>query len=123
MDIQNRDDLSRLVHEFYKKVVADPVIGPFFTRVVAFSWEEHIPVMISFWDSLLFGTASYKGNPMVKHIELNRAEKMEHVHFEQWLSLWEETIREHFSGPRADEVANRARSIASIMELKIKANP
>jgi hemoglobin len=57
---------------------------------------------------------------MIKHIALNQIATMERRHFDQWLRLWEETVREHFSGPKSEEAIKKAGSIAAIMELKIK---
>ncbi|WP_276482860.1 group III truncated hemoglobin [Paraflavitalea pollutisoli] len=120
-DIQNREDISLLVNEFYKKVIPDQLIGHFFTRVVHFTWEDHIPVMISFWDTVLFAQLSYKGNPMVKHVALDQLYPLDPLHFDRWLYLWQETVRHHFAGPKADEAIERAHSIAKIMKAKIAA--
>ncbi|MBA2421857.1 MAG: group III truncated hemoglobin [Chitinophagales bacterium] len=119
-DIQNRADVEILVNEFYKKVIPDTIIGNFFTKVVSFSRDIHIPVMISFLETILFGTASYSGNPMKKHVELNNLLPLEPLHFERWLGLWKETIYENFEEPKATEAINRAQSIAQIMQIKIK---
>ena len=35
-DIENKQDIELLINEFYKKVMADPFIGPFFTKVAHF---------------------------------------------------------------------------------------
>ncbi len=71
-DIQERKDIELLVDEFYKKVLKDDVIGHFFTEVVQLDWEKHIPIMYDFWETTLLGNIKYKGNPMVKHIELSK---------------------------------------------------
>ena len=119
-DIETRDDIELLVNEFYKKVVPDPLIGHFFTRVVHFSWEVHIPVMISFWESVLLGGQAYKGNPMVKHIELDALYPLDPLHFDRWLYLWQETVRALFEGDKAKEAVDRAHSIAQIIQAKIQ---
>lgn len=118
-EIQNRDDIVFLIDEFYKRVVKDELIGYFFTEIVVLQWETHIPVMIDFWESMIFGSMKYKGNPMVKHIELNRKEPMLPKHFERWLSLWVTTVNEFFCGVHADEAIKRARLIAEIMQNKL----
>ena len=71
-DILNREGIKMLVDSFYKKVLKDDIIGFIFTDTVEFIWEKHIPIMYDFWDSMLFHTAFYKGNPMLKHIALNK---------------------------------------------------
>ena len=120
-DIETREDIELLVNEFYKKVIPDRLIGHFFTRVVHFSWEEHIPVMISFWESVLLGGQAYKGNPMVKHIELDRLYPLDPLHFDRWLYLWQETVRQLFAGPTANEAIDRAHTIAQIIKTKVAA--
>ncbi len=117
-DIQNREDISVLINSFYLKVMTDPIIGHFFTET-NFSLETHIPVMISFWESILFKVPSYSGNPMIKHIALNKIFRMQEQHFATWLVLWESNLHSHFTGPIAQEAIIRARSIAQIMEAKI----
>jgi len=47
-DIENRDDIIRLVNTFYDKVKPDETIGYFFNRVVDVNWEKHLPVMYNF---------------------------------------------------------------------------
>jgi len=119
-DIATKADIELLVTKFYEQVIPDDVIGVFFTKVANFSWEEHIPVLVSFWNSLLLGANSYKGNPMIKHIELNELLPLEAPHFERWLQLWVKTVHDNFAGPKADEAISRAQNIAGVMQLKIK---
>lgn len=121
-DIENIDDIKLLVDSFYKKVIPDKTIGYFFTEVVKFDWEVHLPVMYSFWDSILFGTMNYKGNPMIKHIEMNKKENLHKEHFDQWMKLWGETIDELFVGEKANEAKKRAGSIGQLMQYKINQN-
>lgn len=118
-DIENKSDIEFLVDEFYKKVVADELIGKFFTIVVNFDWDVHIPIMNSFWETVLFGKASYKGNPMIKHVELNKLARLEPVHFERWLNLWKITINENFTGEKASEAITKAETIAKLMQSKL----
>ena len=80
-DITSEQDIKLLVDSFYKKVIVDPVIGFIFTELANFSWDKHIPVMYSFWSSILLGAHSYAGNPMVKHIDLNKLIPLNGVHF------------------------------------------
>ena len=119
-DILNENDTALLIDAFYRKVVADPVIGFLFTDIVALSWEEHIPIMNDFWNAILLGTGSYRRNPMIKHLDLDRKVALTPVHFERWLLLWEQTLEEHFQGPTADHALQRAKHIASVMQHKIE---
>ncbi|GAB4468548.1 MAG: hypothetical protein OHK0057_09530 [Thermoflexibacter sp.] len=63
-DITNSQNIENLVSNFYQKVKQDKIIRHFFTSVVQLSWDTHIPIRISYWNTILFRTQSYKGNPM-----------------------------------------------------------
>lgn len=119
-DITTEADISFLVDEFYRKVVADATIGFIFTEVLTFTWKKHIPVMCSFWSSVLLGSNSYAGNPMVKHIELDKKFPLSQIHFDKWLELWENTVNENFDGKNAREAISRAKNIAALMRHKIE---
>jgi len=119
-DIQTEGDIKILVDKFYQKVLADPVIGFIFTEIVVLSWEQHIPIMNSFWSSLLLGSNTYNGNPMIKHMELNKRMPLTKVHFDRWLQLWESTVNENFIGAKANEAITRAQNIAALMHHKME---
>ena len=121
-DITSETDIKNLIDKFYTKVIADPVIGFIFTDVINLSWEKHIPVMIAFWSSVLLGTNGYTGNPLTKHIELDKKIPLTKIHFERWIELWENTIAENYKGKIADEAILKAKNIASVLQIKIGKN-
>lgn len=118
-DIQYKRDIRDLVETFYKSALADPLIGPVFTAA-KFDLEQHIPIMVSFWETILFDVITYQGNPMLKHMELNRSVPLQPAHFERWMEIWKATINNKFSGPLAEKAIIRAMSIGQLMEYKIK---
>lgn len=118
-DIENRKDIEMLVDAFYTKVIKDETIGYIFNEVVKLDWEKHIPIMYDFWETTLFHKAIYKGNPMKIHVDLNVKEQLKKVHFDQWLTLFNETVDELFDGEKAILAKTRALSIATIMQIKI----
>jgi hemoglobin len=118
-DIENTTDITLLVNKFYIKVIDDAVIGYIFKSIPHFSFETHMPIMISFWETLLFGVASYKGNPMLTHIQLHKTTPLQAEHFKQWLYLWEQTTNENFEGKNADEAIAKAKNIGGLMQYKI----
>lgn len=111
-DISHREDIQLLVDSFYTKVQADELLGPVFSHV---DWPHHLPIMYNFWSSMLLGDQSYRGNPFQKHMPLPIQPK----HFDRWLELFKETVNEHFSGEKADEVMSRAEAIAGIFQLRM----
>ncbi len=118
-DIQNRKDVETLVDRFYKQVVKDELIAVFFTKVVVLDWKVHISIMYNFWESILFGKATYKGNAMLKHILLNQKMPLKEEHFERWLMLWGHTIDENFKGEKAEEAKQKAKQIGDLMKFKV----
>ena len=120
-DIKERADIELLVDRFYEKVGTDPLLGPIFNDIAQIDWEEHLPKMYAFWSSILFGEGSYKGDPMAKHVQLSQKTSLEQQHFERWFWLFRETLETHFEGPMTEHVLHRARSIAGIMQHKVKA--
>lgn len=120
MDIQSRKDIEILVKSFYDKVIKDESIGFIFTDIAKVNWEQHLPVMYDFWETLLLDAASYRKNAMEVHYVLNRKFPLEEKHFSRWLQLFSETVNELFSGEKATQAKKKAKSIADLMLYKMK---
>ena len=118
-DIEDRKDIELLINSFYDKVKQDAIIGLFFTEVVQVNWEKHLPVMYNFWENIVFQTGSYNGNPMDKHLELNKKSLILMEHFQRWILLFNETVDELFKGKKAELIKQRALSISTVMQIKI----
>lgn len=119
-DLENADDIKLLVDSFYGLVQDDPLLGPIFNDVAGVNWEHHLPRMYSFWESVLFGKAEFKGNPMQSHIELAKRTTLDEQQFETWKKLWGQSIDRHFRGAMAEEARQRAGNIAALMLYKIR---
>ena len=119
-DIQNAEDVKLLVDSFYKRVLEDDFIGFIFRDHMSLPLEKHLPVMYSFWESVLLGNPGYKGNPILSHIHLNRKVPLTESHFTIWTDLWAHTIDELFKGPTADIAKKRAFTMKQLMMYKIK---
>lgn len=118
-DINNIEDIKLLVDSFYGKVKTDDVIGYFFNDIAKVDWSMHLPKMYSFWNSILFGEGSFKGNPMVTHILLNKKEPLEEKHFKHWQGLFFSTVDELFEGNNAAAIKQKAANIAGLMSFKV----
>jgi hemoglobin len=118
-DITSPEDIKSLVDTFYENIKKDTTIGYFFTDVVHVDWDKHLPNMYLFWESIVFKNAAYKGNPMLKHIALNKKEALNGAHFNKWITLWETNVNTHFTGKNATEIVVRAKQIAGLMEFKV----
>ena len=119
-NLESREDIELLVNSFYEKVVKDETIGFFFKDIIKVDWDKHLPKMYSFWESILFGQMSYKGNPMAIHFPINESTAMEKKHFDRWLSLWKETISENFEGENASMAITKSENIAKLMSYKME---
>ncbi|MFC6266795.1 group III truncated hemoglobin [Frigoriflavimonas asaccharolytica] len=119
-NLETREDVEFLVNTFYEKVGKDETIGFFFNDVAKVNWDSHLPKMYQFWETLLFGKASYKGNPMAKHFPINELQAMEKHHFDHWLQLWTATVDENFEGENAEAAKTKASNIANLMAYKME---
>ena len=119
VDIQNREDIDRLMRNFYEKLLNDSDMAPIFDKVVAKGLDHHFDVLVDFWDNILFFTGAYKNNAMVKHMALNEWYPLQKVHFEKWLNFFKSSVDELFEGEKATLAKDRADQIATLMELKI----
>jgi hemoglobin len=110
-----------LVNKFYEKVRVDDTIGYIFEDIFKVNWDIHMEVMYNFWESVLFYTANYTGNPMIVHRQINNVVSLTPEHFKRWLQLFHATVDENFEGEKAELAKQRATSIATVMQMKIKA--
>ena len=118
-DIVSQDDIQVLVNSFYDKVKTSE-IGFFFEEIAKVNWEKHLPKMYIFWESVLFATVKFNGNPMGAHFPINEIIPMEKKHFEAWLQLWKETVEENFTGEMAETAIYKATNIANLMSHKMQ---
>ena len=118
-DIKDRADIKQLVDTFYTKVRADETIGYLFNEVAKVNWEQHLPRMYDFWENILFQTGGFKGNPMVAHVQLHQKSPLSAAHFARWQQLFLATVDELFKGDMAELIKQRARSIATMMQIKV----
>jgi hemoglobin len=114
-DIQNREDIIKLVDAFYEKVKVDETIGYIFTTIAQVNWELHLPRMYDFWENILFCTGNFDGNPMKTHKILNQKIAMNFTHFNRWNTIFNETVNSLFKGEKAEEIKNRAMNISKAM--------
>ncbi|MBK7344225.1 MAG: group III truncated hemoglobin [Saprospiraceae bacterium] len=119
-EITTRKDITLLVESFYTRVMDDEVIGYIFRDLEHFSWDTHIPVMIDFWCTLLLDEMAYKGNPMIKHIDLHRRTPLTQEHFTRWKHLFFATLDDLFEGERVNEAKKRVEAMEILMLMKIR---
>jgi hemoglobin len=118
-DISSREDLFLLVKRFYEKLLSDETISYLFTDIAKIDLDHHLPVLVDFWDSILFQSDTYRKNAMQPHLILNQKSPLEKHHFETWLNYFNHTVDELFEGEKAFIAKERARSIATVMQIKL----
>lgn len=111
-DIENEEDIKNLVHSFYSKVKENETLFEIFDPIIQNNWPAHLEKMIKFWSTLLLYTHQYKDDPMPKHLPLD----LDKEHFDIWLTLFNQTLDEMFSGEIVENAKKRAFSIARIMK-------
>ena len=119
-DIQNREDISRLVGAFYARAFKDPIIGYIFTDVARIDLDEHLPVFTDFWETVLFRAGTYKRNALQVHFALNAKVPLEAEMFDRWLGIWTSNVDDHFSGEVADRAKLQATRIAGSMHRRVR---
>jgi hemoglobin len=122
-DIENREDLVLLLNSFYQKAFKDDLIGRFFTEVVPLDLNTHIPIIADFWESVVFGSRGYRKNVMEVHRHIHQLSSIKKEHLDRWIKLFSGTVDELFEGERAILIKQRAKSIATLMDIKLNHNP
>lgn len=115
-EIETPEDVKFMVDSFYEKVNQDQLLSPVFNDFANVDWESHLPKMYTFWESILFATGEYQGQPFQKHIPL----PISLAHFERWIKLFEDNVDQHFEGEKAALAKHRALTIAHIFKTKLK---
>ena len=118
-DILGRAEIEQMVNAFYHRVRADDTLGFIFDRVAATDWETHLPKMHAFWETVLFRSGGYTGNPLAAHARLTPLTAMGREQFDRWLSLFRATVDDLFAGEKADHIKNCAADMANVIHAKI----
>ncbi len=118
-DIETRADLEVVLARFYDTALADEAIGKFCTEVVPLHLPTHLPLILDFWESVVFGTRGYSKDVMRIHRHIHNLAPISKAHLDRWYHLFSTTVAEHFSGNKATLMMQRARSIATMMDIKL----
>ena len=115
-DIKTREDLEFLLTGFYEVATKDEQIGHHFAELDLVS---HLPVIVDFWEKILFGKPVYFGSPLLIHQKLNEIFPLKSEHFERWLKIFSQTVDKFFTGETAENAQLRARMIAHSLNQRI----
>lgn len=115
-DLETRGDLEHLLTEFYKIAITDAEIGHHFDDLDLVS---HLPIIVDFWEKILFGKPVYFGNPMIVHQKLHEKFPLKFEHFQRWVEIFNATVDAHFSGEQAENAKLRAKMIAHSLNQRL----
>jgi hemoglobin len=93
-----------MVRSFYRRGLADEVLGPIF-RSAIHDWEGHIRLVADFWSNALYDTGRYQGNAFAPHMKL----RFEPAAFEHWLAAFEAAAQESLPPDEAGKAVRIAR--------------
>lgn len=110
----NEAVLTRLVHGFYDRVRADPLLAPIFADHIT-DWGPHLRTMVDFWSSVALMSGRYHGAPLPKHLPL----PIDHTHFDRWLSLFRQAAHDTCPPEGALWVIERAERIAAAIHMNV----
>ncbi|MCB1085474.1 MAG: group III truncated hemoglobin [Verrucomicrobiae bacterium] len=119
-DIRDRSDLETLVTDFYARVRKDDLLGFIFDEIARVDWSSHLPKIVDFWETALFRSGAYRGNPLQPHLRLDGQVAMNEERFGRWLALFFATVDTHFAGDRAEHLKRIAADMAHVMLRRIR---
>jgi hemoglobin len=123
LDLNGRVEIEQLVNRFYDTVRGDTVIGPIFNEIARTNWDTHLPKMYAFWETVMFRSGGYVGNPVGAHAKLVPLTMIGRPQFDHWQKLYRETVDELFAGPNAEHIKNCAADMANVIYSKINNVP
>ena len=115
-DIETREELEKLLTEFYKVAIVDSEIGHHFADM---HLETHLPVIVDFWEKILFNKPVYFGNPLEIHQKLHEKFPLKPEHFHRWVEIFIATIDANFAGEQAENAKLRAKTIADSLNRRL----
>jgi hemoglobin len=122
-ELKGRADIERLVNAFYERVRKDELLGFIFDEVARTRWEVHLPKMYAFWETVVFGTGGYQGNPLAAHAKLVPMTAMGREQFDRWLEVFKGTVDELFAGEKAEHIKRAAEDMANVIYSRINQVP
>ena len=117
--LETRADLETLLTEFYKIATTDKEIGHHFDDL---DLAAHLPMIVDFWEKVLFGKAVYFGNPLVVHKILHKKSPLTLADFQRWVEIFSRTVDALFTGETADAAKLRAKMIAHSLNQNLNSN-
>jgi hemoglobin len=101
----SEDQIRAVVDEFYRRARRDDRLGLVFEAHIG-EWGAHLARMTDFWSAALLRTGRYSGRPVERHREIDG---LSAGHFDRWIELFEDTVRDLCPPREAEAFLVRAR--------------
>jgi hemoglobin len=118
-DILGREEINLLVDRFYASVRRDFKLAPVFDEIAKVNWDVHLPKLCDFWESVLFRTGAYRGNPLAVHRHLFSRTTMDRAMFDRWLQLFTAAVDHYFIGENAEHIKRVATDMANVIHSRL----
>ena len=114
----SRDDIARVVKQFYLAVQNDPDLGPVFAHSIATAdWPAHEAKIVQFWANAILNEKDYSGNPMMVHKAQGHIKP---EHFEIWLALFKSTVDNVLPSIPAQQFHHLAQRIGASLKMGLQ---
>jgi hemoglobin len=108
-----------LVVAFYREIVVDDVLGPYFDEVAEVDWAAHIPKLVDYWCCILLGTTGFAGEVTKAHRHLHELGAIRPEHCDRWYQLWIRCIDARWNGPQASRAQHHATVLMTALAKRI----
>lgn len=110
-DIETTADIETMMRTFYARLLELEDMQRVFKGI---DLEQHLPNIVHFWSFVLLDAEGYKTNVFDKHRPL----PIEAPQFDTWLRIFTDTVKDLFTGPKADLAIQRATVLAYTFKSK-----
>ena len=106
----NRDNLSKMIRDFYAMILKDPIVNPYFIMALgndleSEEWQEHYAILEDFWLMLMTGKKVYDRDAFEPHLYIG---EMEAETFNRWLELFNTIVHQYYEPKLAQKFHKRA---------------
>jgi hemoglobin len=119
-DLDSAERIRLFIEAFYARVLRDELLAPIFLDVARIDLDKHLPIIRGYWEKLILGSDSYRRHTMNIHRALHARQALDAAAFARWLTLFEQTLDDGFSGSHAERARRVARHIARNMQVALE---